>query len=949
LPRALIVEILGNAKQFYGELDRAAGKTRAFGKVAGVAGLAIAGGLAYGLEKSVKASMEFQTSMQLVHTQAGVTEEGVAKLSKGVLGMAGDVATAPEELAKGIYHLSSQGLHGQQALDALRTSAEGAKIGQADLEDVTNALGAAVASQVKGVKNLDSAMGSMNATVGAGDMRMQDLADAMGTGVLAMAKTAGVGLRDVDAALAVFGDNNIRGAKAGTLVSSALRLMSAPSKAAAKALGDVGINTKTLGDTLRTKGLVPALQTLQAHFKQAGLDATEQGIVLNRAFGGKQATGIRILMGQMDRLKTKEEEVATGGKKFGEAWKATTEEASFKFDAFKASMNSVAIQLGNALLPAVTVAANALAKLGGWLSDHPAAVKVFAIALGALSIALISITSPITLIVAGLIALSAALAYAWTRSERFREITLGAWNAIVSWTRQNWPEIKRVIVQTIQTAWAIIQGVIATFKAGWREFGGTIKTIVRNDFGAIKGVIEGVVSVIKGVVDIVKGIAHGDWAQVWNGIKEVVGGAVHALGAIVKGAIGNVVAILQKAGSLVLDAAKALGMAIVHGIVSGMTSLASSVKDKLIGIGKGALDGAKSFLGIGSPSKKAADEIGKPIGEGIIVGFLTGTAQLPSTVSQRLQDALDKGQRAVQAAQSMFSSAWSQLQSDADNAFQAIANAMQTPAGKQLALLQAKHDAEQLSKALADAQKQLADAMAEKPPAPVEGQTPEEAAAALKAFQAQQAQDITNAKQSVADAQYAIQVAALQKQADEEQKQLDAQNALRQRHFDQQLGQLQTALENGHLTQKQAHKKIMALFKKFGIDYSDAGAALGSAFVTGLKESILAAAKAGGKIHKTLVNIVAEINLPHLAAGGVVRKPTLALIGERGPEAVVPLTRQGQAGVASSSLELHVHFDGPVFGDKRDVARELAGSLRDELVRIGMREPTIFTRPGVVA
>src|SRR5690348_9313822 len=62
MPRSLIVSILGDATGFAKELDRAAGKTRQLGKIAGVAGLAIAGGLAVGLEKSVKAASEAQQS-----------------------------------------------------------------------------------------------------------------------------------------------------------------------------------------------------------------------------------------------------------------------------------------------------------------------------------------------------------------------------------------------------------------------------------------------------------------------------------------------------------------------------------------------------------------------------------------------------------------------------------------------------------------------------------------------------------------------------------------------------------------------------------------------------------------------------------------------------------------------------------------------------------------------
>ena len=37
-------------------------------------------------------------------------------------------------------------------------------------------------------------------------------------------------------------------------------------------------------------------------------------------------------------------------------------------------------------------------------------------------------------------------------------------------------------------------------------------------------------------------------------------------------------------------------------------------------------------------------------------------------------------------------------------------------------------------------------------------------------------------------------------------------------------------------------------------------------------------------------------NIPMLAEGGIVRSPTLAMIGERGPEAVVPLNRASGVG-----------------------------------------------------
>jgi hypothetical protein len=100
--------------------------------------------------------------------------------------------------------------------------------------DVMNALDGVIVSGMKGVSNYSQAMGMLNSAVGAGDMTMQNMADALGTGLTGPMKQYGVGIRDVSAALAVFGDNNIRGAVAGTRLASAIRIMSAPSAEASK-------------------------------------------------------------------------------------------------------------------------------------------------------------------------------------------------------------------------------------------------------------------------------------------------------------------------------------------------------------------------------------------------------------------------------------------------------------------------------------------------------------------------------------------------------------------------------------------------------------------------------------------------------------------------------------------------------------------------------------------
>jgi TP901 family phage tail tape measure protein len=369
------VMFLGDAAGLSAATKKGEASFGALGRAAKLAGTVMAAGLGIAVVESVKLAVQFQKSMTMIQTQAGASAAEVKKLSGEVLKLAPKVGTGPDALAQGLFHLESQGLRSAKAMDALKIAAEGAKVGNANLEDVTNALGAVMVSGIKGAGDLNNVMGELNATVGAGDMRMQDLADALGTGLAAKAKVAGVSIRDISSALAVFGDNNIRGAQAGTLLGSTIRIMAAPSGAAAKALKSVGISATELADDIRNRGLVAAIQDLKSHLESAGLTASEQARVLTQAFGGRQSTGVQILVGQLERLKTKEQEVADGGNKFGAAWKATTDTLKFQLDKTKASLEAAAIPIGNLLLPALGAAAGKVADFAGAVQAHMPEIK----------------------------------------------------------------------------------------------------------------------------------------------------------------------------------------------------------------------------------------------------------------------------------------------------------------------------------------------------------------------------------------------------------------------------------------------------------------------------------------------------------------------------------------------------------------------------------------------
>jgi hypothetical protein len=68
-------------------------------------------------------------------------------------------------------------------------------------------------------------------------------------------------------------------------------------------------------------------------------------------------------------------------------------------------------------------------------------------------------------------------------------------------------------------------------------------------------------------------------------------------------------------------------------------------------------------------------------------------------------------------------------------------------------------------------------------------------------------------------------------------------------------------------------------------------------------------------------------NIPGLQHGGVVTRPTLAMIGEAGPEAVVPLGRGGGVGGV-----VNIYVEGSVVSE-----RELLALVRRGLIQTGIR------------
>lgn len=533
----------------------------------------------------------FQSAMELIHTQAGVAQSAIAGLSGGVLNLSGDVGENPDSLAAALYHVESSfqsvGISGSKALQLVQIAAEGARTGNANLVDVTNALDATIVSGVGGIHNYSQAMGALNAIVGTGDMTMQNLADAMGTGLMAAGKAYGQSIYQIGAALATLGDNNIRGAKAATDLRMAWQAVEAPLKTGIPILNGLGLSANQLANELTQHGLTAALQMFVDHLQASHVPIDQWGQIVTEVFGKRAGVGIQVLIDQLSRMQGKLPDIEKAANDFGSAWTATTQTASQKLHDLEAGFDALMIKIGDGLLPAINsfmgmIVRNlpAIESFGSGIAHLIApAVTVFFDGLAAILKVLFGPLKDITLGVGAFaaawialdavmainpfvaigIALIALVGLIVKYHKQIFDVITTTWNAIAGFFAGLYDKIVAPVVRAFD---AVKSFVTSSFDGWWASHGAEVEKVWNDTWNAIK-------TVFSAVWDYLVGITKAEWQLImdvlqpgmdllnalfktgWDAIEAVVKTAWDMISAAVKIAVAGIESVIKVAWDLI--------------------------------------------------------------------------------------------------------------------------------------------------------------------------------------------------------------------------------------------------------------------------------------------------------------------------------------------------------------------------------------------------------------
>lgn len=562
--------------------------TRAQKLAAAGFGAAALGGTAAAYELSkfgisaIKSAAQFQQSNTLLTTQAGVMRSRIAGLADEFVGLAPKFGTTAAALSAAFYHVASAGVPVRDQLATLKAAAQGAAIGNANLEDTTNALVAVLRSGIGGIHGARDAMATLLAIVGTGNMRLQDFVAAMGTGLPGAAATFGVSIQSAGAALAYLTDTGMGARQASTRLAMAIALLGGPSQQASKLLHALGLSSsdihtrfgvvtqmlqkaglsfsKLASDMRKPDGIVVALRDLKRHMNEVGMNAQLQAAFVARAFGGgHMGKAIMQLFESLGKVGQKFGAINRGAGSFGEHWRQTTQTAAFQAKQLHAAMNSISLSIGEALLPAVQKLAAAIVpivtRISEWTNKHKTlaavifgsllAFSVLIALIGMLGLAFMALNSaaaPWLLIALAIIAALAAIAFGikevidhWKSWGKWVAFALAAvvpfiglpiliykyWRELPRWAREIWDDLRTYFFVITARVLAEAESQWSDFKGWLSTLWGDIENLVISVWGDIASFFGGVWSEIRNTVLDVWNAITGFLTGVWDGIKSI--------------------------------------------------------------------------------------------------------------------------------------------------------------------------------------------------------------------------------------------------------------------------------------------------------------------------------------------------------------------------------------------------------------------------------------------
>jgi TP901 family phage tail tape measure protein len=603
----------------------------------GLAALGVVGAVAVMGAASVKAAADFQEQMGIINTIAHQTPEELNKTGQAIRGLSTSTGTGLTDLTQGFYDLLSAGVPAANAMDALRQANTLAIGGLATTAQTVDLITTAINSYSLNTKGAAVATDQFALAVQDGKVTAAQIASTFAD-VAPLAHSMGIGIDEISATYAVLTARGVPAAEAMTQMNRAMVELQKPNADLADLQTKLHVK---FADVAAEKGLVEALNEMRSAAEANGVPFQDlfgrlEGYKFALATTGPEAQTYR------DELVKMHDATGTAAAQAAERMGTFDRQLSILGN----SLQSLAIGVGNAFLPALTAivqqVSGVVQAISDWSDAHPGLLAQILAVTGA---------------IAGIVA---AIAFA---------------DKIIN--------VIRVSLLLLTSPLGLIIAAVAVFAIAWQNNWGGIQEVVGSVVGAIAPIIGTLGDLVSTVgFAIANGLnagsvaaeafREGPFGQLGSFVSDVVGGLADLVGTV-----GAAIANGLNPGSVAAEAFREGPFGQLGGFVSDtVATIAGAIRT-----------GFDALSGIGSQLNSALSGIGglSGIGDRITAGLGTAFAALPGVIGPGIEAAKAAFAGLADAASSVGSAIGSFL-GDAGNQ-QTILNGISTAAAGARAVL----------------------------------------------------------------------------------------------------------------------------------------------------------------------------------------------------------------------------------------------------------------------
>lgn len=552
-------------KEYAEKLDSMGDKMESAGKkMSVVSGAIVAAGTA-----AVTTAASFDSSMSQVQATMGITKDETSKLNGQTVNtmdalsdlaqqMGESTAFSATECAEAMNYLALAGFSTQQIYDTLPLTLNLAAAGGMDLASTSEMLTGAMYALGLTTDDTEALVDQMAKTASSTGTSVEELGEGIST-IGATARTVKGGTAELNTALGILANNNIKGAEGGTHLRNVILSLQSPTDTAAECMEDLGLSAYDSEGNMRS--LNDILSDLNASMD--GMTSEEKNNIISTIFNKTDLSSVNALLANTgDTWDDLQGKITDSGGSAQQMADTQLDNLEGKLTLLKSAVEALEIAFGQTLMPAIEKATDTVQgwvdELNGMDEGTRSTVVTIAlliaaigplliiggslakgisniISLGSILIPIITgISAPMWIaiaVIAALIGVGVLLYQNWDtikeKAGALKEEVQQAWNNLKQGTKDAWNNMKTNISESASTAKANVVSKWNDLKTNTSEAWENIKTSISDKastaldnatskFSDIKSNIsekmDGAREAVDGAIEKIKGIMDFSWS-----------------------------------------------------------------------------------------------------------------------------------------------------------------------------------------------------------------------------------------------------------------------------------------------------------------------------------------------------------------------------------------------------------------------------------------------------